>query len=424
MHPSILLLRQAVGLHLSPSPATGVAVMVENRNMLHIPMEVPEPRPPPPRRGPRAPPPSSVPPLERNTVRPFHIKQLSAQAQNMNLPDLARGLLDRGESLGINRTSFFSAVSELRVSIEVTVFVRRIDAVQRNLPDIAASAASLIKTPSMNTPPAFPLLDESTPEERPPWEPKSRREMEQELDELKASQRRLGQSVGWIVDALLQSEGGDHDDEAVQKIRKRKQDALESLSYVRDVLQGHVASIDEERLWDDVELQRRKYQTTQADSEATAALPSSPPVTAGVAVPTPSAPLPIVAGTASRPRPFMPRFSPPIPTPLSPSPTPSTSSILPVELKPNANATPLAPWKYTRSNFSAPVSSVTPPPPTSAALPKSPPLAPPKPSILAPVSTSNVRHETVAMTPTRSSGPGEPAARKQAVEYDPLGALH
>jgi hypothetical protein len=48
-------------------------------------------------------------------MRSNHLKQLSQQAQNMGLPDIAKGLLDRGESLGINKTSFFNAVSELRV---------------------------------------------------------------------------------------------------------------------------------------------------------------------------------------------------------------------------------------------------------------------------------------------------------------------
>jgi hypothetical protein len=48
-------------------------------------------------------------------MRNTHMKQISQQAQNMGLPDIAKGLLDKGESLGINRTNFFNAVSELRV---------------------------------------------------------------------------------------------------------------------------------------------------------------------------------------------------------------------------------------------------------------------------------------------------------------------
>jgi hypothetical protein len=51
------------------------------------------------------------------TIRASHLKQLSQQAQNMGLPDIAKGLQDRAESLGINKTSFFNAVSELRVSV-------------------------------------------------------------------------------------------------------------------------------------------------------------------------------------------------------------------------------------------------------------------------------------------------------------------
>jgi hypothetical protein len=96
--------------------------MVENRNLLHIPTEVPERPPPPTRRPGRAPAPAPGPSIERNSLRPFHVKQLSAHAQSMGLPDLARNILDRGETLGINKASFFSAVSELRVGERILIY--------------------------------------------------------------------------------------------------------------------------------------------------------------------------------------------------------------------------------------------------------------------------------------------------------------
>jgi TBC1 domain family member 5 len=111
-HPTSLLLRQAIALQLSPSPLAGVSVMTENRNIFNIPLEVPEPLPPPIRKQGR--PRGGVPqPGITGSLRGGHSRQLSAQA--LGLPDIARGLLDRGESLGINKSSIFNAVSDFRV---------------------------------------------------------------------------------------------------------------------------------------------------------------------------------------------------------------------------------------------------------------------------------------------------------------------
>lgn len=118
-HHTSLLLRQAIALQMSPSPSAGSSIVIENRNLLNIPIEVPDPPPIPARR----------------TARPGETRKLSVSSgssgpepsggrldlsrqplHQMGLPEsIARGLLDRGESMGINRT-FLSAVSELRVS--------------------------------------------------------------------------------------------------------------------------------------------------------------------------------------------------------------------------------------------------------------------------------------------------------------------
>jgi hypothetical protein len=86
----------------------GAAVIAENHNLLEIPVEVPEP-PPPARRQPKGRGAGAQGGAGRG-----HLKQQSSQAQ-LNIPEIARGLLDRGEQLGINRASFFNAVSEIRV---------------------------------------------------------------------------------------------------------------------------------------------------------------------------------------------------------------------------------------------------------------------------------------------------------------------
>lgn len=119
-HHATLLLRQAVALQMSPNPSTGASIVVENRNLLNIPIEIPDPPPAPLRR--RARPnerghhqSGSESPSRQDTSgnRQSHYQQSSYQ---MGLPEsIARGLLDRGESMGINKT-FLTAVSELRVS--------------------------------------------------------------------------------------------------------------------------------------------------------------------------------------------------------------------------------------------------------------------------------------------------------------------
>jgi TBC1 domain family member 5 len=279
-------------------------------------------------------------------------------------------------------------------------------------------------------------MDERTPDERPPWEPKSRREMEQEIDSTKVIHRRLGESVAWIVDALLQSEDTeDADKEKIEKIKKRKQGALESLAYVRDVLQGNVTTLEDDRLWDEEELGKRK---TQAQAPAAPPVPNVPPVQPAVVapaatssnIPALSGPPPTESGSStsssrftarSSATPFMPRFSPPAPLPLSPPPPskPQTPSVL------SPDATPLAPWKYTKSDFSAPSPVVLPPQPASAKISRTP-----SPTVSKKVSSPSVPHTVLASTqgvpstnrPSVDGGSGTKRGR-QEVEHDPLGAL-
>lgn len=121
IHPATLLLRQALTLQMSPTASTGVSVIHENHTLLNIPLEVPEPPPPPmrrgrPRHGERGLSASvshiggSKSPSEDGVKT--HVRQGSTP---MGLPEMiARGLLERGESLGINKT-VMNAVSELKV---------------------------------------------------------------------------------------------------------------------------------------------------------------------------------------------------------------------------------------------------------------------------------------------------------------------
>ena len=93
--------------------------MVENRNLLGIPIEVPE-TPVTRRKGTKMGPRRTasvefIPPTQGKSSSGRRGGEISQSVQ-LGLPELiAKGLLETGESLGINKT-VMSAVSELRVS--------------------------------------------------------------------------------------------------------------------------------------------------------------------------------------------------------------------------------------------------------------------------------------------------------------------
>jgi hypothetical protein len=118
-HHTALLLRQALTLQMSPTAATGSSIVNENYNLLNLPIEVPDSPPQTSRRrggrssGRR----KSVSETRSTPQESGHSSRGSmARAANgqLNLPDFAKGLLDRGEALGINKT-FLNAVSEIKV---------------------------------------------------------------------------------------------------------------------------------------------------------------------------------------------------------------------------------------------------------------------------------------------------------------------
>jgi TBC1 domain family protein 5 len=112
-HHIQLLIRQATALEILHTPSAGASLAIENLNLLNIPIEVPEP-PPIVRRKARS--------IEKThqTSSSEHISgspPTEGLRQQPSFPELiARGLLDRGESLGINKT-VMNAVSELKVRL-------------------------------------------------------------------------------------------------------------------------------------------------------------------------------------------------------------------------------------------------------------------------------------------------------------------
>ncbi|KIK91036.1 hypothetical protein PAXRUDRAFT_831178 [Paxillus rubicundulus Ve08.2h10] len=230
-HHILLLIRQATALEMSHTPSAGASLAVENRNLLNIPLEVPDP-PPVVRRRAR--------PIERAyQVSPSeHPENLRQQPSfQLGFPELiARGLLDRGESLGINKT-VMNAVSELK----------------RNLPDLAST---IVRSPSFggSSFPAYPLLDDKPSGERYTWDHRGGLESASELAEVRQQNKHLGEAVSWILEILNRGEDNQGDQEGYEDQRKQ---SLESLSYVRDVLSGQVAEVDERRLWGEEEFKRR-----------------------------------------------------------------------------------------------------------------------------------------------------------------------
>ena len=129
-------------------------------------------------------------------------------------------------------------------------------------------------------PAAFPLVNERPIIERPSWEPQTRFEVEKELTMLRSRDKTLGGTLAWIVDALLQDEGGERDSE---RMRSRKREALESLSYVRDVLMTDIMDVDSDRLMGTEEVERRNTKAQKEREGFQAAVTLNPPMPASLA---------------------------------------------------------------------------------------------------------------------------------------------
>ncbi|KAL5528993.1 hypothetical protein ACEPAG_4967 [Sanghuangporus baumii] len=405
-HHAILLLRQAFALYTSPNPSTGSSVAIENRNLLNIPLEVPEPQPSPMRtRRPatrvrsstdvrKAAGPSRIPQGQNISVK-------QSQSLQLGFPELARGLLEKGESLGINKT-VMNAVSELR----------------KNIPELASQFIGS-PPPENSNYSSFPLITERPLEERPPWEHRTRFEMEREVADLRTLQKKMGDAVGLAVDALLQDEGEERDAEAIKRIRNRKREAIESLAYVRDLLKGTTTEVDEERLYGEDEYKRRKRPLISqgGDIKQTSSPPPRPPEPVVPARPSlehrRQKSSPPAQSLPSHPLSSLPR------TPVIVQPQPEL-----VSMKRVAHATTLprqkssssqslsnptiesdtfkAPWNYTKSNFSMPALN-------SATLPRPPPVS------QSPVS---VRSEAPPSYTNQM-----PVRQVRKASNDPLGAL-
>jgi len=240
-------------------------------------------------------------------------------------------------------------------------------------------------------------------------------------------QKQLGESVGWIVDTLLQDEPNSGPPEEVKKIKDRKREALESLAYVRDVLLGSVSEIEEERLVGEAEFKKRKEKLIEDQEVTMTGSVSTPegssdgrPTFTPPPLPQPARP-PAVSLNESRHRLTASRSSPQnisstSHTPRSPSfnqpRLESSRSVIPPSLPSSSPAFSGseqrdAPWNYTRSSFSD----------TGASSVNIPSLAPPpKASMSQSTSTAFYPRHPPEGQVSRDQTPGR-------VQHDPLGVL-
>jgi TBC1 domain family member 5 len=260
---------------------------------------------------------------------------------------------------------------------------------------------------------AYPLTDERPPEERPPWEPRTRFEVERDAAQLRVVQRTLGASVSWIVDTLLLDEDDDKSEERVKKVRESKREALEALAYVRDVLLSGSTEVDEERLMSEEDFKKRR-KAQQEHAATSTEEPTSPFNKAVISLPPASRPAaPMQAANAPRPR-SVASYSALSSSPSSSFDTPRPGAPMGSSKTPpftvtssTQEAKPLhAPWNYTRSNFSSSIGF-------SAEVPSLAPL-PRASTTLTPPAV------TVQNTPSPSTQP--PPSSRLSV-HDPLGAL-
>lgn len=243
---------------------------------------------------------------------------------------------------------------------------------------------------------AFPLANERPPEERPPWEPRTRFEVERDKSETRALNKQLGKSLSWIVDVLLQDEDGVRDTEQLKSIQLKKREALESLAYVRDVLNGGITKVEEERLWGEREVaKRRSAEVTTRHSRNLRSFESYH--TAQINKPPPVAPIPLhigeswpQGGSSSLHR-----------------PSASLSTSIPAP----AQSTAMAPWHSTQPSFAAE-------PPVASAMPRMP--SPTHATYLSPSTPSPTSELVKPSFPPALAGNRSP---RLEVKHDPLGVL-
>ena len=228
------------------------------------------------------------------------------------------------------------------------------------------------------------------------------------------------------MDTLLLDEGAVEGQDQAKTVRERKREAVECLSYIRDVLKGTVSPdrIEEDRLVGEEELKRRRAKKIELEA-AMNKTPEPPTMIPALPQPVATAPPSLQTHPSSTTRrthdyftvgPSLTRVPVKVPSAMqathpqarSPSPTPTVSI-----LSPNQNAVPLAPWNHSFSSFAVRESPI-------ASLPRL--ASKPPPPVTAHTTTSRMTPSLPpSQTPSGDKRPrDQPPPRQQ---QDPLGVL-
>ncbi|CAE6457337.1 unnamed protein product [Rhizoctonia solani] len=282
-----LLVQQALMLRANPSPSTGATIVLQNRSLLDIPIEAPSPPPPQQRRGGRRTSLGSGTGPKGNAETKLSPKPRPA-GLSKHIPEGSLSGLAAFNSLGERADVIAKGIWDIRGQVG-----NRVTEIRKNLPE-------LVRTPSMSAdshvfpyyqaiPNAQPDSDEGPTRpsiadtvrrsvegfvrpsiDRPPSTegrlplpasgrpPRTRFEVEREVGEVRALMRRLGDGVGAAIE-LLKDESNES-----------KQEALESLAYIRQVLGGGVeaGAVDDEMVLGPTEVaRRREEERLQAEHE-------------------------------------------------------------------------------------------------------------------------------------------------------------
>ncbi|KAL5635907.1 hypothetical protein ACGC1H_004642 [Rhizoctonia solani] len=282
-----ILAQQALMLRANPSPATGATIVLQNRSILDIPIEAPSAPPPQQRRGGRRKSFGSG-SNPKGTAEAKTLPKPRPAGLSKHIPEGSLSGLAAFNSLGERADVIAKGIWDMRGQVG-----NRVTEIRKNLPE-------LVRTSSMSADAhAFPYYqaisnaqpdsDEDTPRpsiadtvrrsmegfvrpsiDRPPSSegllalpgsgrpPRSRFEVEREVGEMRALMRRLGDGVGTALE-LLKGESSEE-----------KQEALESLVYIRQVLSGGVeaGAVDDEKVLGPTEMARRREdERLQAEQE-------------------------------------------------------------------------------------------------------------------------------------------------------------
>ncbi|KAG8715209.1 hypothetical protein FRC11_005281 [Ceratobasidium sp. 423] len=282
-----ILVQQALMLRANPSPSTGSTIVLQNRSVLDISIEAPSPPPPQQRRGAR-----------RRSFGSGIDSRGSAEAKispkprpaglGRHIPEGSLSGLAAFNSLGERADVIAKGIWDIRGQVG-----NRVSEIRKNLPDLVRTPAMSGDThvfpyyqaiqsaqPDFDEGPAWPsvadtvrrsmegLVRPST--DRPPSNdgrlpvpasgrsPRTRFEVEREVGEMRALMRRLGDGVGAAIE-LLKGENNEG-----------KQEALESLAYIQQVLGGgiEIGSVDDEKVLGPTEVARRgEEERLQAEQE-------------------------------------------------------------------------------------------------------------------------------------------------------------